>query len=220
MEPRERQRLRDDLLRGDVEKATRAMCLLLESENPEEIDPVDVIAAMDAMERLGTRGLSRMSESFLLYVTQHAPVTLPVVVETLERRPLSWPGRLSAAVVSEVLNYVPGGQSLLDRGRIVSALIRGVESAGGSESARELVGTLREFARREPVPEAGSALVGLLLRAADEDDPNRLVLDEAIEILRSSGQFPLLAPIHTRAAGLPPHHPLRQALGHPSGASA
>src|SRR5262245_25821782 len=127
MDPQERERLRDELLHGDVEQATRAMSLLLESEDPRQIDPADVAAAMAAMERLGTRGLSRMSESFLLYSTQHAPVTLPVIVETLERRPLSWPGRLSAAVVSEVLNHVPGGSSLLDRGRIVPALIRGVE---------------------------------------------------------------------------------------------
>jgi hypothetical protein len=212
----EKEQLRNLLLHGNLDEADAAMSRLLDIAKAEELDPRDLVASLEAMERLGEPGQARMFEPFVLFASRFPEVSVPVLTERLRRSPLSWTGRLSAAVIHEVLQNVPGGRAHVDREAVVSALSDAVDAAarGCVDSAQEAITTLHDWATREPLPEIGPAIVRLLMRAADKESPKEDVLRLAREILELNGQAALLSQVRERAQLLPSDHPLRRAI-HP-----
>jgi hypothetical protein len=212
--PGERERLREELRTGNVDEADVAMSLLLDVESPESLSEQDFAASLDAMERLGEPGQARMFETFTLLASRFPEVSVPVVVEALARSPLGWSGKLSAAVIREVLEYAPGGRAYLDRGQVVPVLAGAVDAAAqtGTDSGVEAIRTLHDWSAHEPLPEAGPAIANWLLRAADEDEPNEYFLRLARETLEANNQLSLLAQVREQAKSLPPDHPLRRVL--------
>jgi hypothetical protein len=217
MNENEKARLRNLLLHGNLDETDATMSRLLDAASAEELDPRDLVASLDAMERLGESGQARMFEPFVLFASRFPEVSVPVLTGCLRRSPLSWTGRLSAAVIHEVLQHVPGGRAHVDRDEVVAALSHAVDAAasGCVNSARQAITTLRDWAAREPLPETGPAIVRLLIRAADKVSPNEDVLRLARETLELNGQAALLSQVRERAQSLFSDHPLRRAI-HPS----
>jgi hypothetical protein len=214
MSEHEIERRREALRNGDVDEADRAMSELLDVASMEMLDPSDLIASLEAMERLGEPGQARMFEPFIMFAARFPEASVPVLTECLRRSPLSWSGRLSAAVIHEVLQNVPGGRAHMDREAVVEALAGAVDAAAsaGTEFAREVVKTLHDWAAWEPLPEAGPAIERLLMRTADEEAPKEYVARLARETLEANGQSSLLSRVRERATSLPPDHPLQNAM--------
>jgi hypothetical protein len=210
----DKERLREILLHGNLVEADGAMSQLLDVVSAEMLDPRDLVASLDAMERLGEPGQARMFEPFVLFASRFPEVSIPMLTESLRRSPLSWTGRLSAAVIHEVLQHVPGGRAHVDRDAVVSALSAAVDAAAGkcTDFAREVITTLHDWAAREPLPEAGPAIVRLLMRAADEKSPKEDMLRLARETLEVNGQSALLSQVRERAKSLPSNHPLQSVI--------
>jgi hypothetical protein len=214
MSENQKERLRNLLLHGNLDEADAAMSRLLDAASAEELDPRDLVLSLDAMERLEQPGQARMFEPFILFASRFPEISIPVLTECLHRSPLSWTGRLSAAVIHEVLQNVPAGRAYVDRDAVVSALSDAVNAAasGSIDFAREAITTLHGWAAREPLPETGPAIVKLLIRAADKESPKEDVLRLASEILEQNGQADLLSQVGERAQSLPSNHPLRRAI--------
>jgi hypothetical protein len=178
------------------------------------LDPRDIIASLEAMERLGEPGQARMFEPFIMFVSRFPKVSVPVLTECLRRSKLAWPGRLSAAAIHEVLENVPSGRAQIDRGAVVEALSSALDAAAsaGVDSAREVITTLHDWAVREPLPEAGPAIARLLMRAAKERSPKEYVLRLACETLEANSQKSLLSQVQERARSLPPNHALTRVI--------
>jgi hypothetical protein len=214
MTGQEKQQLRKSLENGDIEAADQAMSQLLDVPAPEMLDPSDLIASLDAMERLGEPGQARMFEAFLMFASRWPQVTVPLLVDRINRSPLDWSGRLAAAVIHEVLQNVPDGRKYIDRGAVVAALAHAVDAAAsnGVDQAREAITALHDWSLQEQLPEAGQTIVRLLMRAAEEESPKEYILRLARETLEANGQSSLLVPVKERAKQLPSDHPLRQAM--------
>jgi hypothetical protein len=215
MDDSEKRRLRQALASGDVGAADDAMLKLIGVSDAQELDPDDLLASLDAMERLGTRGQGRMFESFLHFAERFPAVSVPVLVQRMKQFPVAWTSELCATVIYELLAYKPDGRRYIEQDATVEALVGMVAAAphGQSSVADAAVSALHEWAKREPLPEAGLALAGLLVKAADEPSPDKDLIREARETLEASGQSDLLAPARDRARSLPADHPLRIALG-------
>ena len=210
----DKERLRKALCNGNLVEADSAMSQLLDVANAEMLNPRDLVASLDAMERLGEPGQARMFEPFILFASRFPEVSIPVLTECLRRSPLSWTGRLSAAIIHEVLQYVPESHGRMDGGAVVSALSGAVDAAAFvcTDFAREAITTLHDWAERKPLPEAGPAIVRLLMRAIDEKSPKEYVLRLARETLEMNGQSALLSQVHDCANSLPPNHPLQRVI--------
>jgi len=214
MDKHDEEKLREALRSGDVDEADAAMSRLLDIASPEMLDPNDLVASLQAMERLGEPGQAQMFEPFILLASRFPQVSVPVLLDCLNRSPLSSSGRLSVAVIHEVLENVPGGRAQLDRRTTVAALLGAVEAAAHTRTdlAPEAVTALHDWAAREPLPEAGPALAKWLLRAADEQSPNEYLLRLARETLEANSQVSLLSKVRERAQSLSPDHALRLAI--------
>lgn len=215
MDDSEKRRLRQALASGDVDAADDAMSSLLDLSDAQELDPNDLLASLDAMERLGRAGQGRMFESFLHFAERFPAVSVPVLVRHMKRSPAAWSSQLCATVIYELLAYEPDGRRHIERDAAVEALAGTVAAAshGKSSDVDAAVSALHQWAKHEPLPEAGSALADLLVKAADEPSPDKDLIREAREVLEANGQSDLLAPARERAKSLPADHPLRIALG-------
>lgn len=209
-----RDELREALRSGDVNAADAAMNELL-APGSAATQTEDIALVLDAIDRLGTPALSRMGETFLLLAQDQLPVALPAIVDRIERAPLSAAGNLAATVICELLEWRADGIAQLDRERALRALIAAAEQVSQTpcDRAWSAVHALALWAAREPIPEAGPALAGVVSQAASVDSPNRPLVRDAFDALRRSGQDPLLAPVRTRIAQLPATHPVRELLG-------
>jgi hypothetical protein len=207
--------LRGILASGDAGAADGAMCELLDVTEPEKFDAADLLPVLDAIERLGIEGRSLMSESFLLFAERFSAASVPVLVRRMKQFPAAWTSQLCATVIHELWAYEPDARRYLERDAAVEALAGTVAAASHIQSSDvgPAVRTLHEWATLEPLPEAGPALAGLLMKAADEPSPNADLLREARETLEANGQSQLLAPARDRAQSLPAGHPLRVVLG-------
>lgn len=217
METRSREQLWTLLRAGDVDEADTAMSQLLDVEDPTLLDPDDVTAALDAIERLGTPGRSRMFETFMLLTSRYPTVSVPPLIAYMERHPTTWSAGLAAATIGEIIQNVPSGRSQLDRKRVLAAFERILEVAQPTDgtAVSETIRTLQMWAGLEPLPEVAPALTQILLRAAQEADPEEYFLGLAVEALVKSGGRSQLEAVRSRANMLPPHHPLRRVMAAP-----
>jgi hypothetical protein len=190
------------------------MARLLDVDQPAALDPDDLSSSLDAIDRLGEPGQSDMFESFIFLGSRFPEVSVPALVERLVRRPRAWSAGLAASTIREILNNVPDGQASLRREEVVPALIAAVEAGAPDPSfaAERAVGVLRDWTRREPLPEAGPAIAAWLSAATDPNRPRKHTLKWGREVLEANGQDSLLAEVRKRAAQLPADHPLRLAL--------
>ena len=215
MDDSEKQRLREALASGDAAVADDAMSCLLGVSDAEQLDANDLLASLDAMDRLGAAGQSLMFEPFLQYAGQFPAVSVPVLVQRMKRFPAAWTSQLCATVIAELIAYDPDWRRYVDKGATVAALAGTVASAPTvqASSVGAALDAIHDWATHEPLPDAGPALAGLLVKAADEPSPNEDLIRKARETLETNGQGDLLAPARARAKSLPADHPLRVALG-------
>jgi hypothetical protein len=207
-------KLREALKTGSVEEADIAMSRLLDVATPEMLDPEDLVAALDAMERLGEPAQARMFESFILFASQFPEISVPVLTECLRRSPLNWSGRLSASVIYELLEHLPGTLGLLKASQAADALVAAVNAAvdARADPPAEIIAALRAWAAREPLPEAGEAIAKWLLQTAEQDSAKEYFIRQGREILEKNQQAELLSQVRELAATLPVGHALRVAL--------
>lgn len=211
----EKRRLRQALDVGDVDAADQAMTLLLDVSDARELDPNDLLASLNAMDRLGIPGQGRMFELFLLFAERFPAVSVPVLVQRMKQFPAAWTSQLCAAVIAELLASDPDWRHSIEKATTVEALAGTVAAAPKVQASAvgSSIDAIHDWATHEPLPEAGPALAGLLVKAADEPSPDEDILRQARETLEANGQSDLLAPARERAKSLPADHPLRVALG-------
>ncbi len=212
MDAAERLQLRTQLREGSVRDADAAMAQLLDVEDPNSLDPEDVSASLDAMDRLGEDAQADMFESFMLLASRFPNITVPVLIKRIDQMPGVWSAGLAAATLREIFDNTPGGPRLLSREGALPALIGAVDSGGFA--ADQAVGLLRDWAVVQPLSKAeAQSIADWLMRQADNPAPRAYALRSAREALEASGQAALLEPVRARTRDLPPDHPLRRVLG-------
>jgi hypothetical protein len=163
------------------------MGLLLDVADADQLDPADVAASLDAMDRLGTAGQAYMFESFMQFAERWPEVTVPVLVDRITRAPDKWSAGLAAATLRELLEEC--GPSFLRAHGGLDALLAAVRYR--TYAARDAVGALLDWARLEPIPEAAEPIAEWLRNASD-DEPV-YAQQEATEALKALGRGDLLA---------------------------
>ncbi|HAA17210.1 MAG TPA: hypothetical protein DCE41_38055 [Cytophagales bacterium] len=207
-----KEQLRAELQSGDVGQAVPAMSQLLDARQEEDLNPDDIILALETMTRLGQEARVQMFQSFMLYAARYPRVSLPVLLPLIDKSPLSETSRLCIATVLEMIRYVPGTETYLDRSVLVAGLFRALAATAdqGTDRASVVLNALQALSLDSVAPEEAEQLVRFLLAAAEEAHPILTSLFIAKELLQAHGHGHRLAAIKERALLLPAEHPLRK----------